>query len=76
MATARTCTAHKHFILDTAKIKRAQKLLSARTETEAIDRALDIAITEYERDRRVREANKQFLASRVQIADAFGATSQ
>lgn len=76
MATARNRTAHKHFILDTVKIKRAQKLLNARTETEAIERALDIAITEYERNRRVREANEQFLASGVPIADAFGATSE
>ena len=37
-ATKRT---HKHFQLDSAKIKRAQKALRAKTETEAIERALD-----------------------------------
>jgi hypothetical protein len=40
---------HKHFRLDSAKIKRAQKALHARTETEAIERALDFAIAEHEK---------------------------
>ena len=31
----------KQFILDSSKIKKAQKLLKARTETETIERALD-----------------------------------
>ena len=33
--------AHKHFQLDPIKISRAQRLLRADTETEAIERALD-----------------------------------
>ena len=48
MATA-TRRAHKHFQLDPAKIKPAQKALHAKTETEAIERALDIAIAEQEK---------------------------
>jgi hypothetical protein len=32
---------HKHFRLDAVKIKRAQKVLRASTETEAIERALE-----------------------------------
>jgi hypothetical protein len=47
MATA-TKRSHKHFQLDSAKIKRAQKALHAKTETEAIERALDFAIAEHE----------------------------
>jgi hypothetical protein len=35
---------HKHFRLDPVKIKRAQRLLRARTETEASERALDLVI--------------------------------
>jgi hypothetical protein len=38
MATARS-RSHKHFQLDSVKIKRAQKALRAKTETEAIERA-------------------------------------
>ena len=37
MPTART-RSHKHFRLNAAKIKRAQKVLNAGTETEAIER--------------------------------------
>ncbi len=35
----------KQFILDPSKIKRAQKILKARTETETIERALDDLLT-------------------------------
>jgi hypothetical protein len=37
---------HKHFQLDSMKIKRAQKALRAKTETETIERALDLAIAD------------------------------
>jgi hypothetical protein len=40
---------HKHFHLDAVKIKRAQKVLRAKTETKAIERALDLTIAEHER---------------------------
>jgi hypothetical protein len=39
---------HKHFQLDSIKIKRAQKVLHGDTETEAIERALDWVIAEHE----------------------------
>lgn len=42
---------HKHFRLDSIKIKRAQKVLRADTETEAIDRALDLVVAEREKRR-------------------------
>jgi hypothetical protein len=35
---------HKHFQLDSAKIVRAQEALRTKTETETIERALDLAI--------------------------------
>jgi hypothetical protein len=50
MATGRT-RSHKHIRLNPVKIKRAQKVLRADTETEAIDRALDLVISEYQRNR-------------------------
>jgi hypothetical protein len=63
---------HKHFQLDPAKIKRAQKALRARTETEAIERALDFAISEHEKNRLVLEATERFLRSGVEISDVYG----
>jgi hypothetical protein len=63
---------HKHFQLDAGKIKRAQKVLHAKTETEAIDRALDLAIAEHERNRFVLEATERFVKSGIDIKDMYG----
>jgi len=71
MATA-TKRIHKHFQLDAAKIKRAQKALRAKTETEAIDRALDFAIAEHEKNRLVLQATERFLKSGIEIKDVYG----
>ena len=71
MATARNRT-HKHFQLDSVKIKRAQKALRAKTETETIERALDLAISEHESNRLTLEANERFLRSGGEIKDGFG----
>ena len=71
MATARNRT-HKHFQLDAVKIKRAQKILQARTETEAIERALDLAIAEHEKNRLAAEANERFVKSGIDIKDVYG----
>ena len=46
MKSSSTVLKHKHLVLDQAKIKRAQKALGAKTETETIDRALEIVIAE------------------------------
>lgn len=64
--------AHKHFQLDPAKIKRAQRALRARTETEAIERALDFAIAEHERNRLALAATERFLKSGIVIEDVYG----
>ena len=56
MAPGRT-RSHKHFRLDPVKIRRAQKVLRAGTETEAIDRALDLVISEHQRNRLAVEAH-------------------
>lgn len=63
---------HKHFQLDSKKIKRAQKVLQAKTETEAIERALDMVLSEHERNRIVREAHERFIRSGVEIKDFYG----
>jgi hypothetical protein len=63
---------HKHFQLDARKIKRAQKVLHARTETEAIERALDLAIAEHGRNRIVLEATERFVKGGIDIKDMYG----
>lgn len=72
MPTPKT-RSHKHFRLDGAKIKRAQRLLRAGTETEAIDLALDLVISEHERNRLAAEANRRFVKSGPGVKDVYGA---
>ena len=76
MGTARAAVVHKHFRLDGAKLKRAQKLLGASTETETVERALDLAIAEEEREQIVRQAHEEFFQSGIEIQDAFGALGE
>lgn len=71
MATGRT-RSHKHFRLDPVKIKRAQRMLRVDTETEAIERALDLVISEHEKNRLAAEANERFAASGIEIKDVYG----
>ncbi len=71
MRTSRT-RAHKHFRLDPVKIKRAQRVLRAGTETEAIERALDLVISEHERNRLAAQANERFVTSGIVIKDVYG----
>ncbi len=67
---------NKHLILDQTKLKKAQKILGAKTETEAIERALDSVIDEDERNRRAWATHDRFLRAAVredlQIKDVFG----
>ena len=70
--TAASKRTHKHFQLDASKIKRAQKALHAKTETEAIERALDFAIAEHQKDRLVLQATERFIKSGLEIKDVYG----
>jgi hypothetical protein len=63
---------HKHFQLDSSKIKRAQEALRAKTETETIERALDFAIAEHEKNRSVLAATERFVKSGIEIEDVYG----
>lgn len=72
MHTVRRATTHKHFKLDSGKIRRAQKVLRAKTETETIERALDAVLAEHERNQLVAKANELFFASGIAIKDVFG----
>jgi hypothetical protein len=71
MATTRN-RVHKHFQLDVVKIKRAQRALNAKTETETIERALDFTIDELRKNRVLAEANERFIRSGVEIRDVYG----
>ena len=51
----------KHFLLDAAKLERAQKAHRAKTKTEAIEFALDLVIAKHQNDRQVRAANERFI---------------
>jgi hypothetical protein len=68
--------AHKHFQLDPIKITRAQRALRANTETEAIERALDLVIAEHKSNRLGTEANDRFLKSSIEIKDVYGKLEQ
>ncbi len=63
---------HKHLQLDAGKLKRAQRVLRAETETETIERALDVVITEHVRNRLTVEANDRFIKSGIYIRHAYG----
>jgi len=76
MGTPRAAVVHKHFRLDAAKLKRAQKLLNTPTETETVERALDLAIAEEERDRRVRKVFFFKQKTAYEIRDVFGALGE
>jgi hypothetical protein len=62
--------------LDPVKIKRAQRVLRAGTETEAIERALDLVISEHARNRLAAEAHERFITSGIDIKDVYGALEE
>jgi len=47
---------HKHVLLDQDKLNEVKRILDARTEREALDRALDVVLTEAELDAVLRKA--------------------
>jgi hypothetical protein len=73
MATSSKSRSHKHFRLNAQQIKRAQRALGAVTETETIERALALAISENDRNRLAEEAHDRFLRSGIEIKDVYGA---
>ena len=63
----------KRFRLDAVKVKRVQRILGAATQTEAIERALDFAISECESHRLTLEGHDRFAKSGIRIKDVYGA---
>jgi len=72
MRSASSARKNKHLILDQVKLKKAQKVLGARTETETIERALEQVISEAEKDRQAWAATEKLIRSGIQIKDVFG----
>ena len=66
------CQSKTRIRLNVAKVKRAQKALGAKTETAAIEQALDLIIAESERNRLAFEANERFFKSGGEIKDVYG----
>jgi hypothetical protein len=66
------CQSKTRIRLNVAKVKRAQKALGAKTETAAIEQALDLVIAESERNRLAFAANERFIKSGVEIKDVYG----
>ena len=56
---------HKHVQLDQGKLDRARRALGARTETETLDRALDLVVTEADIDWALRGARGKANLRRV-----------
>jgi hypothetical protein len=58
--------------LDPVKIRRAQKALRVQTETETIERALDLVLSEHRWNRLAAKANERFAASGIAVKDVYG----
>jgi hypothetical protein len=71
MKAAATARRNKHLILDQTKIKKAQRALGAKTETETIERALELVISEDEKNRRAWDATEKLIRGGIQIKDVF-----
>jgi hypothetical protein len=56
---------HKHVQLDQRKLDRARRVLGTRTETETLDRALDLVVMEADIDRALRAARGKSKLRRV-----------
>ena len=56
---------HKHVQLDQRKLDRARRVLGARSETETLDRALDIVVTAADIDSALRAARGKGKLRRV-----------
>ena len=66
MANRNSSLRRKNFYLDQDKIRKVQQLLGAKTETDAIDKALDIALFRVEILKSLKQA-----AGKSAIAEVF-----
>ena len=73
---ASRCPRNKHLVLDQEKIDKARKLFKAKSDTEAIELALERAIAEQERISRSWKAHEDFIKSGIEIEDVFQRTTE
>lgn len=66
----------KHVLLNQPRLKKAQELLGAKTESETIERALERVIADAERDSNAWTAHEHFVNGLIdeetEIKDVFG----
>lgn len=60
-----TLVRHKHVRIDQTKLDRAKKVLGASTDTEALDRALTLVVSEAEIDAVLRRAGGKTRLNKV-----------
>lgn len=72
MGNTKSKARRKQLLVDEAKLRRVQKILGVRTESEAVERALDEVLTEHERNRIAWRAHERFLKSGIEIKDVYG----
>ncbi len=56
---------HKHLQLDQGKLTRAKSVLGAKTETEAIERALTLVVEEHDLDKALTRAKGRMRLHKV-----------
>jgi hypothetical protein len=65
----------KHLVLDQVKLRKAQKILGGRSESETVERALDFVINEDVQSRQAWAAHERFLRAALRegllIHDVF-----
>lgn len=61
MSSAKSSIVRKHIRMDSVKLKRLQKALNCKTETETIVRAVDMVLAEDDRIRRAERAYRKWL---------------
>lgn len=62
---------HEYFRLDASRLSPAQKILRPDSETETIERALDLVLPEHRRNQLAWGANERFLMGKIELKDAY-----
>lgn len=67
---------NKHFVLNHSNLKKAQKVLGTKTETETIETALEMVLNEAEKNKKAWSAHENFVKTAIKeglvIEDVFG----
>ncbi len=63
---------HKYSILNQSKISRAKEILGTRTDSETVEKALDLIISKAEKNKIAFDATEKLLKSGVKVIDVFG----